>query len=211
MCFLSQLVTGFSLCHFSLWQCSCFDFLKAIWFQNNIWRELSLNLLFFLHCARIFVTVKQTQSQPNPNLFLVKISHFLFPPILSKLSTTAQSALLDLICCCLSCNIPSLLNLDYTIKLHSFAFQSLSPSSKHNNIQNYENEQQLKKNWSPPALDVHVQRRSMYPHQKYKKLAISLQFCAHELFLFSLWFLFSGYLLWMRFFPLVCRLIHSSH
>lgn len=131
MCFLSQLVTGFSLCHFSLWQCSCFDFLKAIWFQNNIWRELSLNLLFFLHCARIFVTVKQTQSQPNPNLFLVKISHFLFPPILSKLSTTAQSALLDLICCCLSCNIPSLLNLDYTIKLHSFAFQSLSPSSKH--------------------------------------------------------------------------------
>lgn len=91
----------------------------------------SSNLLFFLHCARIFVTVKQTQSQPNPNLFLVKISHFLFPPILSKLSTTAQSALLDLICCCLSCNIPSLLNLDYTIKLHSFAFQSLSPSSKH--------------------------------------------------------------------------------
>lgn len=25
----------------------------------------------------------------------------------------------------------------------------------------------------------------MYPHQKYKKLAISLQFCAHELFLFG--------------------------
>lgn len=70
------------LCHYSHCQCSCSDVLKAIWFQNNIWKGLSVNLLFFLHCARIFVTVKQSQSQANPNLFLVKILHSFFPPIL---------------------------------------------------------------------------------------------------------------------------------
>ena len=92
---------------------------------NPAWTGLSLSP----HCTRIFETIEQTQSQPSPNLSLVKISHF-FLPILSKPCTAEQSVLLDQICCWLSCNIPCLQSLDYTIKLHSFAFQSLSPSSK---------------------------------------------------------------------------------
>lgn len=62
-----------------LWLCSC-DFKTT-----SGGRGLSLNLPFSLHCARVFATVKQTQSRPNPNLSLVKISHFFFRPILSKL------------------------------------------------------------------------------------------------------------------------------
>lgn len=92
---------------------------------------LSLNLPFSLHCVCVSGTVEQSQSQANPNLRLVKISHSFFPfrsP--SKPCSAEQSALLDQICCRLSYNIPCLQRLDYTIKLYRFAFQSLSFPSK---------------------------------------------------------------------------------
>lgn len=128
--FISQLATGFGFCLFSRRQCSSVDFLCRLKTTSG-GRELSLNLPSSLHCAHVFVTVKQPQSQPNPNLSLVKISHFLFPPILSKLSTAEQSALLDQICRRFSCDIPGSQSLDYTIKVQIFAFESFKPSSKH--------------------------------------------------------------------------------
>lgn len=111
------------------WQCSSFDFLYQISKQHlEGGRGLSLNLHFSLFlCLRLCdcqAVTKPTKSKIYP---LLK-SHTSFPaPILSKLSTAEQSALLDQICVCFFCNIPAAQSLDYTIKLYIFAFQSTSP------------------------------------------------------------------------------------
>lgn len=97
----------------------------CIWFQNNTREERG---------RRVSVCVKQTQSQPNPNLALVKISYFFLFPNLSKPSTAEQSALLDQIRCRFSGDIHSSQSLDYTITLHFFCISKLKSFIKAESI-----------------------------------------------------------------------------
>lgn len=175
-------------------------------FQNNIWREggrqLSLNLPFSLHCARVFVTVRQSQSRPNPNLPLVKISHFSFLPILSKLSTAEQSALLDLICRRFSRSIPGSQSLDYTIKIYIFAFQSLSPHQSTNMQHTHSDLWQWAKKLKVRLLKACARTRRLNANCRWLACC---SFTPRRSSSSCLCFLFSGCFLWMW------RLIRSSH
>lgn len=85
-------------------------------------RELSLNLPFSLHCACVFVTLKQSKANQIQISPLLKSDTSFSPPNLAKLSTVEQSALLDQICRWFSCKIPGSQSLDYAIKLYIFAY-----------------------------------------------------------------------------------------
>lgn len=116
--------------------CSSLDFLYAISKQHleggREGAQLEPAFLSSL-CARLCDCHKANQIQISP---LLKSHTSLSPPptlrpILSKLSTAEQSALLDQICRSFSCNIPGSRSPDYTIKLCIFCISKLKPSSEH--------------------------------------------------------------------------------
>lgn len=193
VCCSEQLVTRKLFRHvssLSLWQDLCSSlqrlttfelWLCCIRFQNNIWREgereLSLNLPFSLHCARVFVTVRQSQSfTKSKSLSLLK-SHTplsLCNP-LRAVCGGAKCLVRSDVSLVYSCNIP-IAHKVWITQLHSTFLHFKAKAL----IRTRRRKRFMKMSKETSTYANHGHMSSECPDQKCKHLLISaLQFCVH--------------------------------